>query len=308
MTTEQTLEQIQGLVGSDRIVLFMKGNRSFPQCGFSATVVQILDGLGAEYRTINVLSDPDIRQGVKDFSKWPTIPQLYVEGEFVGGCDIVREMFSNGELQTKLGLDISSIEPPAVTVSDGAKQALTEALSEAEDGEVLLVSIDAKFEHSLGIGPAGPGTITVEVAGLTLGFDAASARRAGGLSIDFIEQDGTQGFKIENPNAPPKVEQLSAPDLKAKLDSGEVEHLFDVRTPGEREKATIEGAVHLDDAAMSMIETLDKDTTIAFYCHRGIRSQSAAEHFRDKGFRKIYNLAGGITAWSAQVDPKVPTY
>ena len=80
------------------VVLFMKGTPVFPQCGFSAAVVQILSHMGVKFKGIDVLSDPEIRQGIKEFSSWPTIPQLYVKGEFVGGCDIVREMFEAGEL------------------------------------------------------------------------------------------------------------------------------------------------------------------------------------------------------------------
>ena len=80
----------------------MKGTPDFPQCGFSGQVVQILNYLGVEYKGMNVLADDDLRQGVKDFSEWPTVPQLYIKGEFVGGCDIVREMFQAGELQTHL--------------------------------------------------------------------------------------------------------------------------------------------------------------------------------------------------------------
>ena len=81
------------------VVLFMKGTPVFPQCGFSAAVVQILSHLGVKFKGIDVLADPEIRQGIKEFSNWPTIPQLYVKGEFVGGCDIIREMFETGELQ-----------------------------------------------------------------------------------------------------------------------------------------------------------------------------------------------------------------
>lgn len=95
-------EMIDSEVKSNDVVLFMKGTPQFPQCGFSGQVVQVLDYLGVEYRAINVLADADIRQGIKDYSNWPTIPQLYVKGEFIGGCDIVREMFQAGELQTLL--------------------------------------------------------------------------------------------------------------------------------------------------------------------------------------------------------------
>lgn len=86
-------------VKNNDVVLFMKGTPGFPQCGFSGQVVQILDYLGVEYKGINVLSSDDLRQGIKEYSSWPTIPQLYVKGEFVGGCDIIREMFQAGELQ-----------------------------------------------------------------------------------------------------------------------------------------------------------------------------------------------------------------
>jgi monothiol glutaredoxin len=93
---------IDNEVKSNPVVLFMKGTPDFPQCGFSGQVVQILNYLGIDYKGINVLEDADIRQGIKDYSNWPTIPQLYVKGEFVGGCDIVREMFQAGELQQVL--------------------------------------------------------------------------------------------------------------------------------------------------------------------------------------------------------------
>lgn len=95
-------ETIQNEVNANDVVLFMKGNSQFPQCGFSSTVVQILTYLGVDYQDINVLENDEIRQGIKDFSQWPTIPQLYVKGEFVGGCDIIREMFESGELKPML--------------------------------------------------------------------------------------------------------------------------------------------------------------------------------------------------------------
>ncbi|MGE7369390.1 Grx4 family monothiol glutaredoxin [Neorhizobium sp. NPDC001467] len=93
---------IDNEVKTNDVVLFMKGTPQFPQCGFSGQVVQILDYLGLDYKGIDVLADGDLRQGIKDYSNWPTIPQLYVKGEFLGGCDIVREMFQSGELQTQL--------------------------------------------------------------------------------------------------------------------------------------------------------------------------------------------------------------
>ena len=102
MTDQTVLDRIKGDVAANQVVLFMKGSPVFPQCGFSARVVQILTHLGVKFKGIDVLQDPSIRQGVKDFSSWPTIPQLYVKGEFVGGCDIVSEMYESGELQDLL--------------------------------------------------------------------------------------------------------------------------------------------------------------------------------------------------------------
>jgi monothiol glutaredoxin len=95
-------EQIDTEVKSNDVVLFMKGTPQFPQCGFSGQVVQILDYLGVPYKGVNVLENAEMRQGIKDYTNWPTVPQLYVKGEFVGGCDIVREMFQSGELSSHL--------------------------------------------------------------------------------------------------------------------------------------------------------------------------------------------------------------
>jgi monothiol glutaredoxin len=100
MTDSPALEQIRKDIADNDVVLFMKGTPSFPQCGFSAAVVQVLTHSGVKFKGVNVLADAELRQGIKEFSNWPTIPQLYVKGEFVGGCDIVREMAESGELQT----------------------------------------------------------------------------------------------------------------------------------------------------------------------------------------------------------------
>ena len=100
-------ERIDEIVRGDDIVLFMKGTELFPQCGFSSRAVAILNHLGVPFKTVDVLRDPDVRQGVKEYSDWPTIPQLYVKGQFVGGSDIMMEMFENGELQQLVGAPAS---------------------------------------------------------------------------------------------------------------------------------------------------------------------------------------------------------
>jgi monothiol glutaredoxin len=301
-------QKIESIIASDPVVLFMKGNRSFPQCGFSAAVVQILDTMVPNYTTVNVLADASIRDGIKAFSDWPTIPQLYVRGEFVGGADIVRQMHAAGELQKKLGDLAQAPDAPKVTVTPRAAAELKQAIAEAGPDNVIHLGIDARFEHGLDIGPREAGSATIDTNGITVQVDATSARRANGVVIDFVEGPQGAGFKIENPNRPPSVKAIGAKELKALLDAGTVKHFYDVRQPGEREKAAIPGTKLLDEATMAEIEKLDKSTPIAFHCHHGPRSQNAAEHFVQKGFKQVYNLTGGIEAWSQQVDPKVPRY
>ncbi len=100
MSDDPVQKRIQGEVDSGDVMLFMKGTPIFPQCGFSSMVVQVLTHMGVKFKSFDVLADDEVRQGIKEFSDWPTIPQLYVKGEFVGGCDIIREMYEAGELQT----------------------------------------------------------------------------------------------------------------------------------------------------------------------------------------------------------------
>ncbi len=298
-------ERIDSLVASDDVVLFMKGTRTFPQCGFSATVVQILDSVLPKYTTVNVLTDPAIRQGIKVYADWPTIPQLYIHGEFVGGCDIVRDMYSSGELQTMVGYEA---KPPAISVTPAAAVVLKEALNDVEPGSHVHLAISPRFEHSLDIGPANKGALVVEASGVPIVVDMMSAKRAEGLTIDYVDGPQGTGFNMDNPNRPPEVIGIRPAELKAKLDAGEIKELFDVRTPKERETASIPGSKLLDDEAVARLGQIDIKTPIAFYCHHGSRSQAAAEHFRDQGFRNVYNLSGGIDAWSLEVDSSVPRY
>jgi monothiol glutaredoxin len=306
-SSPETLRQIEDLVKSQNVVLFMKGSRSFPQCGFSAAVVQILNSLVPEYKTVNVLADPAIRQGVKDFSSWPTIPQLYIAGEFVGGSDIVKEMFASGELARKLGVEAEPVEAPDVQLTPAAVAALREALSDAGPDEHVHIAISPEFEHELELGPRRPGDIELTSGGLTLLIDAISAKRAGGLRIDFVSGPQGAGFRMDNPNGPAAVRPLSPAELKARLEAG-LKELYDVRPPDERARAHIAQSKPLDQAALDHLESLDRATPIVFYCHHGQRSRAAAQQFIGLGFREVYNLSGGIDAWSREVDPNVPRY
>lgn len=300
-------QRIQALVDDNEVLLFMKGTRQQPQCGFSARVVGILDGLISEYHTVNVLADPDIRQGIKVFSDWPTIPQLYIKGEFVGGSDIVAQAAASGELVEMLGIELEEIEPPAVTVTDAAAARLSEA-TRGQPGAFLRFSIGAGFRYQLSVGPKQFGDVEVSANGVTLVLDRASAKIAEGTVIDFERQGLQQGFVITNPNEPKPVSQLSAAELKQWQDEGEDFVLVDVRTPRERGIAAIAGSMLLDAEGAKTLESLPKQTRLVFQCHHGMRSQQAAEYYRDQGFTSVYNLSGGIDAWSREVDGTVPRY
>jgi monothiol glutaredoxin len=106
--TAPASERIGDLIKQNKIMVFMKGNKMMPQCGFSNQVVQILNILGVPYETMDVLADPDIRQGIKEYSNWPTIPQVYIDGEFVGGCDVMTELYQKGELQQMVEVALAS--------------------------------------------------------------------------------------------------------------------------------------------------------------------------------------------------------
>ena len=300
--------RIESLIESDRVVLFMKGTRMQPQCGFSAATIGILDSLVPDYTTFNVLEDQGIREGIKAFSEWPTIPQLYIDREFVGGCDIVKQMFNNGELHEMLGAEAPDRTPPEVTVSAAAAAIIGNAL-QANPGNAVHLSIDGRWQHSFNLGPMEGHEIRAESNGVALLFDVASAQKAKGLSIDVEETVQGTAFRIDNPNAPPPVGRMSPAELAAaRRAAGSAPTLVDVRTSDERARARIEGSILLDDEGLRTVSSLAKGTKLVFYCHTGVRSQSAAEHFRAEGFTDVHNLEGGIDAWSREVDPSVPRY
>ncbi len=297
--------EIKQTIDKAPVVLFMKGNRGTPQCGFSAQVVSMLDSLLGDYVTVDVLSSPELRQGIKDFSSWPTIPQLYIRGEFVGGCDIVREMFQSGELEQKLGRELPAPNP-TIQVTSAARAAIEGAFE--SEGDCLRLEIDARFQHDLSIGPKQSKDIEVDAGGMLVVLDVASARRADGVVVDLVKTPQGDAFRIDNPNEPPRVRPLSVQELKAKLDADPSLPLFDVRTPEECAIAQIPGARLLDDAAQEHIFGLPKDTPLYFVCHHGGRSRAAAEHFLSQGFEKVFNVMGGVDSWARDIDTEMPRY
>jgi monothiol glutaredoxin len=303
--SEELREQISTLIGSHRVVLFMKGNRQFPQCGFSAQVVQILNGLIPSFETVNVLADPALREGIKEFSSWPTIPQLYVDGQFIGGCDIVKELHASGQLPGLLGAKAEPVAPPTITVTDRAAAAFRGA--DQGGDEKLRLTITPDFQYDLYFDAPAAGDVQIDCNGVTVRLDPGSAPRANGMTIDFLP-GANGGFKIENPNEPPRVKPLRPAELKKMMDEGKRIELFDVRTEGERAIATIPTARALDREGEAHLLALDKDAVIVLHCHHGPRSRRVAEQLVTRGFRNVYNLEGGIDAWSATVDPTVSRY
>ncbi|GAB2509063.1 Grx4 family monothiol glutaredoxin [Lysobacter humi (ex Lee et al. 2017)] len=300
--------RIDSLLQANRVVLFMKGEPRMPQCGFSAKAAGALDGLGVEYAHVDVLSDPEIREGIKAYGDWPTIPQLYIDGELVGGSDIILQMVKSGELHTVLGVDAPDRTPPSIEITSAAAAMLRDAIAGAGAGYALQVAVDAQFRTQLQLGPMDPDAIATEAEGIRVQFDLASAQRAKGLRIDWVDDERGRGLVVENPNAPAAVKTISAIDAAQKLADGGLT-LVDVRPVEERAIASVRVPFSvLDGGASAEIEALPKDTPIAFLCHHGRRSAEAAEHFRRLGFTDLYNVEGGIDAWAQTVDPGVARY
>ncbi len=195
-------DAIDGLLRENRVVLFMKGNRAQPQCGFSAKTVEALDMILPDYQVVDVLQNAEIRDGIKAYGNWPTIPQLYVAGELVGGCDIVKEMFDSGELGTVLGVSPPAADkPPAIRISPAAMDIMQNAL-EKNPGKAICLRINGSWKHSMSLEAPRPGSLSVNVGPITIDVDAWTATRADGLSIDVMESVQGRGFRFDNPNAP----------------------------------------------------------------------------------------------------------
>ena len=300
--------RIESLLHSNRVVLFMKGQPTMPQCGFSAKAVGALSTLGVDYAHVNVLADQDIREGIKQYGDWPTIPQLYIDGELVGGSDIIEQMSNSGELASLLGVAAPDRTPPSITITPAAAEMLANAVADAGPGGALVLSINAQFQPNFQLAQFDANAIAAESNGVRIQFDLASARRADGITIDWVEDVRGKGLAIDNPNAPKPVQSLSPKEADAKVRASEV-LLVDVRPADERGFAA--AAVPFktfDSNGRAELEALPKDTAIAFLCRSGGRSQQAAEEFLALGFRNVYNVVGGINAWADEVDASLTKY
>lgn len=304
--TPATRVRIETLLAENRVVLFMKGNRQAPQCGFSAAATDRLNALLDDYATVDVLADEEIRAGIKEFGNWPTIPQLYIDGELVGGADIVQSMFDSGELHGALGVAAPDRTPPAITISDAAAAKVSAALADSGDAKLFLV-VDGRFQPQFQLRESGANDIVVVANGLEIRFDVASAARARGATIDWTSTPHGEGLAIFLPEAPEALKSLDVHALKRRLDAGDIT-VIDVRPAADRALAAFPGADILEPESHARLTSLPKDTPLAFVCHHGNASRNAAEHFRDHGFTNLWNVEGGIDAWAVEIDPSVPRY
>jgi monothiol glutaredoxin len=304
--SDDVRQRIDGLVQENKVVLFMKGTPKQPMCGFSARTVAALDSLMSGYAAVNVLEDESIREGIKAYGNWPTIPQLYIDGELVGGCDIVLSMLNSGELHQHLGLEAPDRTPPEITVTETAAGMIREAM-QGHEGVGLHFQIDANWESQFNLAPAQGNEIVAESNGIRVMMDLATAQRATGAVIDWVKTMTGEGLSVHLPGAPPPVRPMSVQELAERM-RDDAFRLIDVRGSEERSKAFIEGAAVLDQALMDELAKLPRDTELAFICHHGNSSLGAAEYFRKQGFTSVNNVTGGIEAWSLEVDPSVPRY
>jgi monothiol glutaredoxin len=309
MSLDPALRQrIDTLLESNPVVLFMKGSPDAPRCGFSAKASSILSSLVPKYATVDVLEDAEIREGIKVYGSWPTIPQLYIGGELVGGSDIIDEMLGSGELHAALGLPAPDRTPPKVHVTPAALAAIRNAMGDAPAGVGLHLSVDPQFNAQFQLKPVSGREIVAESDGLRIHLDAVSAPRANGIVIDWVEDVRGSGLAVRNPNAPGPVKDISVQELHDRIITGTID-VIDVRPASARAIAPFPQPHDvLDDASRERIEALPKDVPIAFICHHGNSSRRAAEHFRSLGFHDIYNVEGGIDAWAKEIDPSVPLY
>jgi len=286
--------------------LFMKGTPQQPMCGFSARTVAALDSLLPDYASFNVLEDEQVREGIKAYGNWPTIPQLYINGELVGGCDIIISMLNSGELHQQLGLAAPDRSPPQITLTDLAAERIRQAM-QGHEGMALHFSIDSGWDSQFNLGPVQGGEIVATANGVEIAMDIATAQRARGAIIDWVKVMTGEGLSVTLPGAPPPVKTLSVTDLAAKLANRSV-MLVDVRGAEDRARASLPAALPLDDELMERLGKLPHETELAFICHHGNSSLGVAEHFRKQGFTSVYNVKGGMDAWSLEVDSNVPRY
>ncbi len=298
--SDQTTHRIEEMLSENPVFLFMKGTPQTPMCGFSSNTVKILkDLIGDDFASFNVLEDPEIREGIKTYGQWPTIPQLYVNKELIGGNDIISEMFNTGELHELLSLEQPDKTPPVIGITDEALDHIKEGLKDMGDHQLFL-SIDDEFNTRFSLEMPKGYEVIADVGDLKVYMDIGTAKRAMGVEISWVDELQGSGLRIKNPNEPPAVQDLSVAELQDWFDTdNDNPKIYDVRSADKFAEGSVDHAVRLDKQTISEIEAMDKETPLVFVCQIGQSSMSAAEFFRKKGYTKVFNLTGGYNAWNA---------
>ena len=300
--------QISSILASNPVVLFMKGTPEQPRCGFSAKSADVLNNLAPGFFGVDVLSDDDIRQGIKIYGNWPTIPQLYVKGELIGGSDIIMQLYNTGELHQLLGVAAPDRSAPEIFISAQAATAIRAGMAD-EPALGLHLRIDGRWQASFQLAPIEGHEIKAVAEDLNVYMDVQTAQRAKGLRIDWIESLQGSGLSITNPNAPSAVKPMTVSALVAALKSTRPPLVIDVRPEHDRLRAPFPlPSKALEGNTLAALEALAKSQPLAFLCHFGNSSKQAAEHFKSLGFTEVFNVEGGIDAYAREIDASVVRY
>ncbi|MDF1663027.1 MAG: Grx4 family monothiol glutaredoxin [Planctomycetota bacterium] len=314
-----TKEAVKDVVTEDKIVVFAKGTKEVPRCGFSARAIQVVQSAGKPFKVVDILSDPSIRPALVAFSSWPTTPQVYLDGEFLGGSDIILELHESGELQKKIansyGEEYKEVQDnQRVEVTDEAVKMVKEFME--TDADFLRLSVQVKegaraYSLELDSHTSAATDLKWKVKGLTVIVAKTMSELFEKLEVSWVNKDGNEGFAVKeigNPPALPVPIDIDKADL-ARLMRSEIKEgklwIVDVREDDEWKSGHGEEAVHLP---LSRLEKVWKDAgfdpkdTLVFYCAAGKRSLSAANHFRHKlGYPNTRSLVGGIGNYPSNI-------
>lgn len=311
-----TRDSIATIVKDEKLLIFAKGTREAPRCGFSARAIDVIARLGKPFKVVNILEDPTLRPALVEFSQWPTSPQVFLDGELLGGSDIVQELFESGELQQKVAKSFGDApapapEKPPVSITPEALAKVREFMETANDKLRLHVNVsNGERTYALEIDTyshAGQ-DLSYTINGITVVHARAMRPLFNALEVSWVSKDDSEGFAVREVGQAPalpvpfeikrdELESLLKSDAKAGLESSL--KIVDVREDEEWAEGHGEGTIHL---ALSRLEKeweqkgLEKSDTIIMVCRSGNRSGQATKAFRDRfGFAKTRNLVGGIS-------------
>lgn len=289
------------------VVLFMKGQLIMLQCGFLVKVVGVLQDLGVEFVYVNVLVDVEICEGIKVYGDWLIILQLYIDGELVGGSDIILQMVGSGELSSVFGLVVLDCILLCIIVILVVVEMLCGVLVDVL-GVFLQLGIDVCFQLSFQLVLYDDNVIVVEFNGLCVQFDLVSVCCVDGIIIDWVDDIWGQGLVIDNFNVFKLVQELGVCDVDDWLCVGIV-IVVDVCLVDECVIVVINGLFEIFDGDNCVcLEVLFKDIVLVFLCYYGGCSVQVVEQFCVLGFIMVYNIIGGIDVWFKDVDNSVLIY